>query len=713
MSIDVSDQIGILYARVETLIVPVSADEASRHVLTDPSGSTTEFDVESGLGGGHRRHHVMWSVSAVAVLMVSVAGLWLVRQRTIDPPSNTTNVADTPTTGIRAQDDLARIVGASAAALGWAVGLPDSITTSSSRITGDGAYAEVRLALPDRGDLLVSIHDGGSSSTTVAGDGRQLLRLSGSASVFLGTDSNSARAVELFDGTTIVYVRSESALQAQSLDDLATIAIDVNAHWSPSGLVFDEPNPDEPTTVFVTSPPTTSGTTSAPDTTPTRPADDVAPTRVSPADVPAMLPPLDATVDGTATAERGDLDITVTHTDGRLCTNVTSANFGETGSCADDPAGLAAFVFLQHRGDAESSPESTFELVIVAPAGPVLRLVDSNRDPVCELRPHAMPELGDITMWACAGQLDREVWDLEIDIPAPSGGSASIVAELARPPFAFELRSPRAQIGDVPTGERARWVHGTVMYELGTTGDWCERVAVGRRGKVIGYTQIGPDCGDEITDEAGNKIGQFVDGFPVLDTDPPRSATVAIDQADVVVIGDGGPVESAVDGSLYAVSDQTTVSSGLARPQFFDWHDAAETLITVMPPGLPVVVTMGSNDGQQIDLDDGTVLPFGSPEWTHEYSKRVSELAAIFTGAGHPVVWILPGGISRPAFAAQYDLLNTTIRNALLGRPEVTVVDTTALPIGTAERTADGYHLNDAGLQILSAELERVLHLLI
>lgn len=51
----------------------------------------------------------------------------------------------------------------------------------------------------------------------------------GTISVYVGTDLAHARAVELFDSTTIIYVRSESTNQnASALTDLTTIALALN-----------------------------------------------------------------------------------------------------------------------------------------------------------------------------------------------------------------------------------------------------------------------------------------------------------------------------------------------------------------------------------------------------------------------------------------------------------------------------------------------------
>ena len=133
-----------------------------------------------------------------------------------------------------AVDELATAVAGATAAIGWNGPLTEVRSAGGSIDGPDTVFAEVRVADPDvAGELLVSVSTGDADAVTSGRDGHgEPLTVDGATEVYLGTDSDAARAVELFDldTTTIVYVRSESADgRARSVDDLITLALDINA----------------------------------------------------------------------------------------------------------------------------------------------------------------------------------------------------------------------------------------------------------------------------------------------------------------------------------------------------------------------------------------------------------------------------------------------------------------------------------------------------
>lgn len=131
-----------------------------------------------------------------------------------------------------AVDDLAAAVAGATAAIGWNGPLTE-VRSAGGSVDGPAIrFAEVRLADPDiAGELLVSVSVGDADAVTAGRDGHgEPLSVSGTTEVYLGTDSDPARAVELFDlgAATIVYVRSESSdARARSVDDLTTLALDI------------------------------------------------------------------------------------------------------------------------------------------------------------------------------------------------------------------------------------------------------------------------------------------------------------------------------------------------------------------------------------------------------------------------------------------------------------------------------------------------------
>jgi hypothetical protein len=85
------------------------------------------------------------------------------------------------------------------------------------------------------------------------------------------------------------------------------------------------------------------------------------------------------------------------------------------------------------------------------------------------------------------------------------------------------------------------------------------------------------------------------------------------------------------------------VSSGLARPDFFNWLKKAQELAQAYQPKV-VVIMLGANDDQNLKVIDATgqkrYFTFGSLAWEEEYGQRVSNLIKIFQDQGSLVFWV-------------------------------------------------------------------------
>ncbi len=80
------------------------------------------------------------------------------------------------------------------------------------------------------------------------------------------------------------------------------------------------------------------------------------------------------------------------------------------------------------------------------------------------------------------------------------------------------------------------------------------------------------------------------------------------------------------------------VSSGLSRPDFFDWpHRLIDQIVDHRPDA--VVALFGANDGQDV-MYEGKVLKVGSGAWKEVYARRVGEAMDILTEAGRRVYWV-------------------------------------------------------------------------
>lgn len=120
----------------------------------------------------------------------------------------------------------------------------------------------------------------------------------------------------------------------------------------------------------------------------------------------------------------------------------------------------------------------------------------------------------------------------------------------------------------------------------------------------------------------------------------------------ILIIGDSfiavwGGVGEILEGELINYKDVTVkrfgeVSSGLSRPDYFDWPSEAKELILEEKPNI-VIIMLGSNDAQSLTKNlDGKniVLNYGSEEWDKEYTKRVSDFLKILEENNIFVFWI-------------------------------------------------------------------------
>lgn len=82
------------------------------------------------------------------------------------------------------------------------------------------------------------------------------------------------------------------------------------------------------------------------------------------------------------------------------------------------------------------------------------------------------------------------------------------------------------------------------------------------------------------------------------------------------------------------------VSSGLSRPDYFNWELKVTELIYQYSPNIAIVM-LSANDAQSILTSNrALVANYGDPNWNQEYSKRVSRLLDIFEKNNITVLWI-------------------------------------------------------------------------
>lgn len=195
--------------------------------------------------------------------------------------------------------------------------------------------------------------------------------------------------------------------------------------------------------------------------------------------------------------------------------------------------------------------------------------------------------------------------------------------------------------------------------------------------------------------------------------------------------GNGGPGTLLVSGDSFAfyLGQQlaaarrprvTTVesrhSTGLARPEFFDWTAFARRQVTTLKPGA-VVVFLGANDCQPIRVGGtGRWVTVGSPAWVGEYRRRAAELIRTYAGAaGRRVYWVGLPIVERPDIAACYRAMNGATKAAASGIRGASWIDSWTLYAvngrysahvrGVLARQDDGIHLTFEGTRFLTRKV--------
>jgi hypothetical protein len=118
------------------------------------------------------------------------------------------------------------------------------------------------------------------------------------------------------------------------------------------------------------------------------------------------------------------------------------------------------------------------------------------------------------------------------------------------------------------------------------------------------------------------------------------------------------------------------ISSGLTRPDFFDWPAALATDMASTDAEV-VIIMFGANDGQGLITADGTVhQQLSDPGWQQEYAVRVASVMEQLRADGRLVFWIAQPPMRDGEFDARMDIVNEIYRGAARGRPWIEMVET-------------------------------------
>ena len=199
---------------------------------------------------------------------------------------------------------------------------------------------------------------------------------------------------------------------------------------------------------------------------------------------------------------------------------------------------------------------------------------------------------------------------------------------------------------------------------------------------------------------------------------PSRRAPTRADPLRMWIGGDS--VMQVLGESIVTMSDSSGfvspklefhISTGLARPDYFDWPARLATVVAGEDPEA-VVVMFGAHDVQGMETPAGPAA-FGSSAWTAEYRARVERVMTLLSGSVATVYWVGQPAMRSDSFGQRIATLNSIYRSAAERYENVRFVDTwTATVDGNGHYTAylpdgrgnpvlarapDGVHLERAG----------------
>lgn len=160
------------------------------------------------------------------------------------------------------------------------------------------------------------------------------------------------------------------------------------------------------------------------------------------------------------------------------------------------------------------------------------------------------------------------------------------------------------------------------------------------------------------------------------------------------------------------------VSSGLARPDFFDWDRNLEDLARSYRPDA-VAVMLGANDNKHLRMPDGSQITYGTPQWDKDYAARARHMVEIIRrhNPQATVFWLGAPVMADNALSGDLRHINALLRKTMASLPDCHFVDTWQLfsapdgsfvfskddvEGGATLRARDGVHMTQAGAQALA-----------
>jgi hypothetical protein len=117
-------------------------------------------------------------------------------------------------------------------------------------------------------------------------------------------------------------------------------------------------------------------------------------------------------------------------------------------------------------------------------------------------------------------------------------------------------------------------------------------------------------------------------------------------------------------------------STGLARPDFFDWRVAGREAVERHHPDV-VVVIMGGNDGQDLtDTKGRGRVHWGSSGWEAAYRQRAEDFLGVLAAPGRKLLWVELPVTGLKNFERKLGVIRRVLREAVASREDSAHLDT-------------------------------------
>ena len=151
---------------------------------------------------------------------------------------------------------------------------------------------------------------------------------------------------------------------------------------------------------------------------------------------------------------------------------------------------------------------------------------------------------------------------------------------------------------------------------------------------------------------------------------------------------------------LVKAKNDYKVSSGLSRPDFFDWPARLRWVARVVRPDVAVAF-FGANDAQSVEYQ-GTVYKNGTRPWLALYRQRVgAAMDALLRGGRTRVYWVGLPIMKDPAFGRTMRVLNGVYESEAAKRPGVVYVDAWRMFMDPRGRYSAYLRTKDGQLQLM------------